>query len=68
MRKWCPSDTYTELGEIWNSPHPKDGMELELRDEKPPSFPWPGFDEEPQFCAPGQIDPDMLNYYAKKLG
>jgi hypothetical protein len=24
--------------------------------------------DEPQICAPGEIDPEMLNYYAKKLG
>lgn len=53
--------------EIWNGPHPDDGMELEVRDEMPPGFPWPEFDEEPQLCVPGEIDPDMLNYYAKKL-
>jgi hypothetical protein len=26
MWKWCPSDTYTQVGEIWNGPHPEDGM------------------------------------------
>ena len=25
------------------------------------------FPEEPQLCAPGDIDPEMMNYYAKKL-
>jgi hypothetical protein len=29
MWKWCPSDTYTQVGEIWNGPHPEDGRELE---------------------------------------
>jgi Mn-containing catalase len=38
MWKWCPSDTYTQVGEIWNGPHPEDGMELEVRDEMPPGF------------------------------
>ncbi len=38
------------------------------RDEMPPGFPWPDFPEEPQLCAPGDIDPDMLAHYAKKLG
>jgi hypothetical protein len=68
MWKWCPSDTYTQVGEIWNGPHPEDGMELEVRDEMPPGFPWPEMPDEPQICAPGEIDPEMLNYYAKKLG
>jgi hypothetical protein len=22
MWKWCPSDTYTQVGDIWNGPHP----------------------------------------------
>jgi Mn-containing catalase len=68
MWKWCPSDTYTQVGEIWNGPHPGDGTELGVRDEMPPGFPWPEMPEEPQICAPGEIDPEMLNYYAKKLG
>ena len=67
MWKWCPSDTYTQVGEIWNGPHPEDGMELEVRDEMPPGFPWPEMPHEPQIRAPGEIDPEMLNYYAKKL-
>jgi Mn-containing catalase len=67
MWKWCPEDTYTQLGEIWNGPHPEDGQELVVRDEMPPAFPWPEFPEEPQLCAPGEIDPEMINYYARKL-
>jgi transposase len=60
MWKWCPSDTYTQVGEIWNGPHPEDGMELEVRDEMPPGFPWPKMPDEPQICAPGEIDPEMF--------
>ncbi len=67
MWHWSPSDQYTQLAEIWNGPHPEDGQELEVRDEMPPGFPWPDFPEEPQLCAPGDIDPDMLKHYAKKL-
>ena len=67
MWKWCPEDAYTQLGEIWNGPHPEDGQQLVVRDEMPPAFPWPEFPEEPQLCAPGEIDPEMLNYYAAKL-
>ena len=33
-----------------------------------PSGPNPAAADEPQICAPGEIDPDMLNYFAKKLG
>lgn len=67
MWKWSPSDTYTQLGEIWNGPHPEDGKDLEVRDEMPPGFPWPEFEAEPQLAAPGEIDPEMLNFYAEKL-
>jgi hypothetical protein len=34
----------------------------------PPAFPWPEAPDEPQLVSPGEIDPDMINYYAKKLG
>jgi hypothetical protein len=33
----------------------------------PPGFPWRENPEEPQLCSPGEIDPEMLNYYAKAL-
>ena len=67
MWRWSQSDLYEQIGEIWNGPHPEDGEELEVRDEMPPGFPWPEFPEEPQLCAPGDIDPDLMSYYAKKL-
>ncbi|HEX8371297.1 MAG TPA: manganese catalase family protein [Chthoniobacterales bacterium] len=67
MWKFSPHD-YPAVGEIWNGPHPEDGQELEVRDELPPGFPWPEMPEEPQLCAPGEIDPDMLKYYSKILG
>jgi Mn-containing catalase len=66
MWRWSPDD-YPELAEIWNGPHPEDGEELVVRDEMPPGFPVPELPEEPQLCAPGEIDPEMLSYYAKKL-
>ncbi len=52
----------------WNGPHPEDGEELEFRREMPPGFPWPETPDEPQLVSPGAIDPDMLKFYAKKLG
>lgn len=67
MWRWSPTD-YTQLGEIWNGPHPEDGEELVVRDEMPPGFPVPDLPEEPQLCSPGEIDPEMLNFYARKLG
>jgi Mn-containing catalase len=66
MWHFSPED-YTELDQIWNGPHPEDGEELEFRDEMPPGFPWPEAPDEPQLVSPGTIDPEMLNYYAKKL-
>ena len=66
MWKFSPND-YPQVNEIWNGAHPETGEELEVRDELPPGFPWPEMPEEPQLCAPGEIDPDMLAFYAKKL-
>ena len=66
MWKFSPED-YNELDQIWNGPHPEDGRDLVVRDEMPPGFPWPENPEEPQLCSPGEIDPEMLNYYAKAL-
>jgi Mn-containing catalase len=66
MWHWSTTD-YHQLAEIWNGTHPEDGQELVVRDEIPPGFPAPDLPEEPQLCAPGEIDPDMLKYYAKKL-
>lgn len=67
MWHWSSTD-YHQMGEIWNGPHPEDGQELVVRDEIPVGFPAPNLPEEPQLVSPGEIDPDMLNYYAKKLG
>jgi Mn-containing catalase len=67
MWRWSQSDLYEQIGEIWTGPHPEDGEELEVRDEMPAGFPWPEFPEEPQLCAPGDIDRDLMSYYAKKL-
>ena len=67
MWHFSPTD-YTELDLIWNGPHPEDGMELEFRrNEMPESFPWPEAPDEPQLVSPGTIDPELINYYAKKL-
>lgn len=60
-------DEYTRAGEIWNGPHPEDGSELSVKAEIPEGMPWPELDEEPQLNSPG-VDPDMINYFAAKLG
>ena len=67
MWRFSPTD-YTELGQIWNGAHPEDGKELVVRDEMPPGFSYPDLEEEPQLASPGDIDPDMLAHFAKKLG
>ncbi len=64
--RFSPED-YTRAGEIWNGPHPEDGQELEVSDDIPEGSPWPELDEEPQLSSPG-VDPDMLKYFASKLG
>lgn len=66
MFRWSQED-YTRLGEIWNGKHPEDESELLVTDEIPEGVPWPEFEEEPQLSAPG-VDPDMLKYFADKLG
>jgi Mn-containing catalase len=66
MWHFSPTD-YTQLGAIWNGPHPEDGQPLVVRDEMPPGFPAPELPEEPQLSAPGEIDPEMLKHYAKAL-
>lgn len=64
--RFSPED-YTRAGEIWNGPHPEDGQELEVSDEIPQGAPWPDLDEEPQLSSPG-VDPDMIKFFAQKLG
>ena len=62
------SKDYTQLAKIWNGPHPEDGKPLVVKEEMPQGYPWPDFDAEPQLVSPGSIDPDMIKYYADKLG
>lgn len=64
--RFSPED-YTRAGEIWNGPHPEDGEELTVSDDIPEGSPWPDLDEEPQLISPG-VDPDMLKFFADKLG
>ena len=47
MYVWSPDD-YTELIQIWNGPHPKDGEELLVKDEILKGSPSPEFEEEPK--------------------
>jgi Mn-containing catalase len=64
--RFSPED-YTRAGEIWNGAHPEDGSELTVSDDIPEGMPWPDLAEEPQLSSPG-VDPDMLKYFADKLG
>ena len=34
----------------------------------PKGYPWPDLEDEPQLVSPSDIDPDMIKYYADKLG
>ena len=64
--RFSPED-YTRAGEIWNGAHPEDGSELTVSDDIPEGMPWPDLAEEPQLSSPG-VDPDMLKFFADKLG
>lgn len=62
------SKDYTQLSKIWNGPHPEDGKPLVVKEEMPKGYPFPDLEPEPQLVSPGNIDPDMIKYYADKLG
>ena len=62
------SKDYTEIAKIWNGPHPEDGQPLVVKQEMPKGYDWPILDDEPQLVSPSDIDPDMIKYYADKLG
>lgn len=69
--RFSPSD-YTQLGQVWNGPHPEDGQELEVTDGIPQGATPPDLDEEPQLTSPAgpdaeQIDPEMLMDYANRI-
>jgi Mn-containing catalase len=66
LYRFSPED-YTRVGEVWNGPHPEDGQELIVEDKIPEGAPWPELEEEPQLSSPG-VDPEMIQYFSKKLG
>jgi len=59
-------EDYTQIGEIWNGPHPEDGSELVVEDGIPTGFAPPDLDEEPQLTAPG-IDPELIAEVAGRI-
>ena len=63
-------DDYQKAGLIFNGAHPEDGKPLEVVFGAPEGFRPPDLEEEPQINAPGadEIDPEMFNDIAKKLG
>jgi Mn-containing catalase len=68
LYRFSPTD-YTELGQIWNGPHPEDGSALRVVDGPPEGFTPPDLDEEPQLTAPvgPDMDPGTLKDIAKRL-
>lgn len=66
MYRWSPED-YKELHKIWGGNHPEDGKPLEVVDAIPPGFDPPDLPGEPQLTSEGDIDPDMIKYFAKLL-
>ena len=61
--------TTSEIGEIWNGPHPEDGNPLGVQDGPPEGFTPPDLPAEPQLTAPlgPDIDSEMFKDIAKKL-
>jgi manganese catalase len=62
-------DDYTQIGQIWNGPHPEDGTPLEVKDGIPGGAPPPELEAEPQLCAPlgPDIDPEVFADVATRL-
>ena len=59
-------EDYTELGKIWNGPHPEDGSELIVEDAIPLGVAPPDLDEEPQLTAPG-VEPELIAEIAARF-
>jgi Mn-containing catalase len=62
-------DDYTELGQIWNGPHPEDGTPLEVKDAIPEGAVPPDLPAEPQLSSPlgPDIDPELFADIASRL-
>jgi Mn-containing catalase len=62
-------DDYTELGQIWNGPHPEDGKPLEVKDAIPEGAVPPDLPAEPQLSSPlgPDIDPALFGDVASRL-
>jgi Mn-containing catalase len=62
-------DDYTELGQIWNGPHPEDGKPLEVKDAIPEGAVPPELPAEPQLSSPlgPDIDPALFAEIASRL-
>jgi Mn-containing catalase len=66
--RFSPND-YTELGQIWNGPHPEDGKPLEVKDAIPEGAVPPELPAEPQLSSPlgPDIDPALFADIASRL-
>ncbi|MDQ2997223.1 MAG: manganese catalase family protein [Chloroflexota bacterium] len=65
MYRWSPED-YTQIGQVWNGPHPEDGSELVVQDSIPAGATPPNLEAEPQLTSPG-IDMAFVQEVAKRL-
>ena len=68
LYRFSPDD-YRRITEIWNGPHPEDGLPLVVQDGPPEGFDPPDLPPEPQLSSPlgPDIDPQMFADVAKKL-
>jgi Mn-containing catalase len=71
LYRFSPDD-YRQISQIWNGPHPEDGMDLTVEDGPPEGAVPPDLDPEPQLTAPdgpdaGDIDPEMIEDYARRI-
>jgi Mn-containing catalase len=66
--RFSPED-YTQIGQIWNGPHPETGKPLTVEDAIPQGAPAPELPAEPQLSAPlgPEIDPAMFKEIASRL-
>jgi Mn-containing catalase len=62
-------DDYTQLGQIWNGPHPEDGKPLEVKDAIPEGAVPPELPAEPQLSSPlgPDIDPALFAEISSRL-
>jgi Mn-containing catalase len=65
MLRFSPTD-FQRLGEVWNGPHPEDGLPLTVSDDLPKGAPPPDLPGEPQLTAPG-VDMGFVREVAERI-